>query len=131
MITQEQLAMLAIPSMNDTHLEEILIINTLESAAQKNNAEEVLQTLKELLAHTELHFSNENKLMRESHFPDFAAHKAEHDRHLHELKSLIKYFSQRKESNAILAYIQGNLVGWSLHHVATMDKEMATFLKEN
>lgn len=131
MITQDQLPMVAIPSMNDTHLEEMLIINKLESAARSNKVQEVLATIKELLAHTEIHFANENELMIKADFPDLAAHKAEHDRHLHELNSLVKYFSERGESNAILAYIEGNLIGWSIHHIETMDADMAKYVKEN
>jgi len=130
LITQDQLPMVAIPSMNDMHLEEMLIINKLESAARANKVDEVLATIKELLAHTEIHYANENELMAKVDFPEFAVHKAEHDRHLKELTSLVKYFSERGESNAILAYIEGNLIGWSLHHVETMDADMAKYVTE-
>ena len=125
MIIQEELPMVAIPSMNDTHLEETLLINKLEAAAKSNNIELTLATLKELLAHTVTHFAAEESMMQETQFPSYNSHKAEHDRHLSELKHIIKYFEEKRDTNAIMAYIKGNLKAWMLDHVRTMDTLMA------
>lgn len=130
MITLEQLPMVAIPSMNDTHLEETLIINKLEVAARAFNVDAVAQSLKELQEHTIIHFQNEEKMMQEANFPAYSVHKGEHDRHLHELDSLIKYFDTNKDPKAIIAYLDGNLVRWLIHHIETMDTMTAQFLKE-
>ncbi|MEA3371560.1 MAG: hemerythrin family protein [Campylobacterota bacterium] len=130
MITQEQIPMLAIPSMNDTHLEETLIINRLESAAKSSDIEGVSKILRELLEHTALHFSDEEDMMEEALYPAFQAHKSEHDRHLHELDALIKYFDKNRDVNAIIAHIDGNLARWVLYHMETMDAVMAKYLEE-
>ncbi len=131
MITQEQLPMVAIPSMNDTHLEEILIINRLESASREHDTQAVRDILNELLEHTIIHFDDEEKMMDEALFPAYAMHKNEHDRHIHELKSVIKYFEERKDTTAISAYIEGNLTAWLIHHIETMDTMTAVFLQSN
>lgn len=128
MITQEQLPMLKIAQLNDLHLEEMLLINALESAARSRDIEGVAKSLKELYEHTKVHFEAEERLMSESKYKDFPAHKAEHDRHLHELNSLINYFQKHQEPNAVIAYIDGNLARWALHHAQTMDAEMADAL---
>ncbi|WP_434579627.1 hemerythrin family protein [Sulfurimonas sp. NW15] len=125
MIVQEELSMVAVPSMNDTHLEESLLINKLETAAGSNDIESTLATLKELLAHTSIHFSEEESMMQETKFPSYNSHKAEHDRHLSELAHIIKYFEEKRDTNAIMAYIKGNLKAWMLDHVKTMDTLMA------
>ena len=125
MIIQEELPMVAIPSMNDLHLEESLLINKLETAAKSADIEATLQTLKELLEHTTMHFAQEEKIMRDAAFAEYNSHKAEHDRHLSELRSIIEYFDTRKDPNAILAYIDGNLQRWMIDHVKTMDSVMA------
>lgn len=130
LITQEQLPMVAMPSMNDTHLEEILIINRLETASRDSDIEAVHEILKELLEHTEIHFSDEEDTMEEAVFPAFKMHKSEHDRHLHELKSVIKYFEEHKDTRAISAYIEGNLTPWLKHHIETMDTMTALFLQQ-
>lgn len=129
MITQEELPMVAVPSMNDTHLEESLLINKLEDAAQSSNIKLTLEVLKELLEHTTTHFAQEESIMQESGFFEYNSHKAEHDRHLNELKSIIKYFDERRDPNAIMAYIKGNLKAWMIDHVKTMDTVMAEHSK--
>jgi hemerythrin len=129
-IIQEEIPMVAIPSMNNIHLEESLLINKLENAAKSNDIELTLETLKELLEHTTEHFAHEEKLMQESKFFEYNSHKAEHDRHLNELKSIIKYFDERRDTNAILAYIEGNLKAWTLDHARTKDSVMASHAKE-
>lgn len=128
MITQEQLPMVAMPSMNDTHLEEIMIINKLDTAARDKDIQAVHEILKELLEHTIIHFNNEETMMKEAQFPAYQMHKDEHDRHIHELRSVIKYFEEHKEPNAISAYIDGNLAAWLIHHIETMDTMTAMFL---
>jgi len=120
-IVQEQLPMVAVPSMNDTHLEEMIIVNKLSNAARAGNVDAVKDILQELHEHTTEHFATEEKMMQESAFPAYNVHKGEHDRHLHELKALRKYFDTNRDTNAIVAYLDGNLVKWLLHHIETMD----------
>ena len=129
MITQEQLPMVAIPSMNDTHLEEMLIINKLDAAISDSNIEVIAKTINELLAHTIIHFLEEEKMMEEGLYPEYLTHKSEHDRHVEELKSLVQYFQRTKDPKAIYAYSKGNLTPWRVHHIETMDTMMALFLK--
>lgn len=131
MITQEQLPMVAIPSMNDTHLEETFIINRLESAAKNNDIKAIPQILKELQEHTARHFSDEEDMMEKAQFLEYQTHKAEHDRHLKELKSLTEYFEKHQDPRAISAYVEGNLISWFIYHTETMDSVMARFLKES
>jgi hemerythrin len=125
MITLEQIPILAIPSMNDTHLEESLIINKLDVAVNNNELDVIHEVLHELLAHTNMHYAAEEEMMEKAGFPDYKAHKKEHDRHLTELKSVINYFEINKEPRAIYAYIEGNLSAWTVHHANTMDRELA------
>ena len=129
-MTQEQLPMVAIPSMNNTHLEEIIIVNKLDTAAKNNDINAVSEILNELLEHTIEHFSTENEMMQKAKFPAYDTHKAEHDRHLHELKALVKYFEKTQDPRAIKIHIEGNLEKWLIHHIQTMDTVTAQFLAQ-
>lgn len=129
MATEEQLPMVSIPSMNDTHLEEMLIINKLDAAISDSNIEVIAKTIDELLSHTIIHFLEEEKMMEENQYPEYLTHKSEHDRHIQELKSLVQYFERTKDPKAIYAYSKGNLTPWRIHHIQTMDTEMATYLQ--
>ncbi len=130
MITQERIPMLTIPSMNDTHLEETLIINKLGVAVSNNELEAITEILKELLAHTSMHYFDEEDIMEKAFFPAYKTHKKEHDRHLGELQSVIAYYEKHQDPRAISAYIEGNLTPWILHHADTMDRMLALFLEE-
>ncbi|MBN2816468.1 MAG: hemerythrin family protein [Campylobacterales bacterium] len=129
MIVQEQLPMVAVPSMNDTHLEEMIIVNRLESAARSGDIQSVEKILQEFHEHSIEHFTSEETLMKESGFPAFHVHKAEHDRHLHELEALRKYFDTNRDTKAIVAYLDGNLVKWIIHHIQTMDTVSAMHIQ--
>jgi len=74
-----------------------------------------------------MHFFDEEDMMEEALFPAFQMHKSEHDRHLHELQSVIKYFEEHKATRAISAYIEGNLTPWVVHHIETMDTMTAKY----
>jgi len=122
--------MVAMPSMNDTHLEEILIINRLDTAARKNDTKAVSEILQELLEHTTIHFFDEEDMMKDALFPAYQTHKGEHDRHLQELNALIQYFEEKKDTKAIYIYIEGSLTPWLTNHIKTMDTMTAMFLQE-
>lgn len=131
MITQDSLPMVAIASMNDTHLEEILLINRLESVAREEDIEQISAVLLTLLEHTKVHFSGEEEMMQETNFPAFEMHKNEHDRHLGELKSLVSKFDETGDVRAIIVYIEGYLTPWLKHHIETMDTMTALYLQQS
>jgi hemerythrin len=122
--------MVAIPSMNDTHLEEMIIIDKLDTAIANSDVDAIAKLISELLEHTTIHFANEETIMLNVHYPDYQAHKSEHDRHLQELGSLVNYFERTREPKAIYAYSKGNLTPWRIHHIQTMDTMMAQYSTE-
>jgi len=128
-MTQDEMPMLAIASMNDNHLDEILLVHKLDSVARANDLNGVREVLEEYLQHLIKHFADEEKLMKEADFPEYYAHKAEHDRNIKELKALTLYFEKHQDTKAIYIHIQGGLSPWILHHMKTMDTEAAEFLK--
>jgi hemerythrin len=129
MITQDQLPMVAMASMNDTHLEDIIIINKLSKAVENKDVDLTSSTLAELVAHTIAHFSGEEEMMREKKFPPYPIHKGEHDRVLNELKSIEKGFNQETDFLLIHAYVDGSLIPWLINHIETLDTVTAAFLE--
>jgi len=128
-MTQDQLPMLAIASMNDMHLEEMLLIQRLDRVSRENDINETAKVLKEYLEHSIKHFHEEEELMQASGFSEYLSHKAEHDRHIKELHALIKYFDKNQDPRAIYTHIEGGLSPWILHHIQTMDTQASEFLK--
>jgi len=127
---QEQLPMVAMPSMNDTHLEDIIIVNKLSSAIDTQDSEEVAKIFAELVEHTIAHFSGEEEMMREKMFPPYPVHKGEHDRALHELKSVANHFDESKDLDFAKQYVDEKLIPWLMQHIETLDTVTAVFLTQ-
>jgi len=128
MITQEQLPIVLMPSMNDTHLEDILLINKLSTHIAEKNVVAVQEDLQELVAHTIAHFSGEEEMMREKMFPPYPVHKGEHDRALNELKAIAEQFEKSHDLEFVNKYIERQLTPWLINHIETLDTVTAMFL---
>lgn len=128
MITQEQLPMVAMDSMNDTHLEDLLMINAISKALENQEVEKVQTMMQELIEHTVAHFSGEEEMMREKMFPPYPIHKGEHDRALNELRVVAQNFEETKDTKALKNYIDNALSPWLIEHIQTLDTVTAMFL---
>lgn len=129
MITDSQLPMIPMPNLNDTHIEEMVIIKKLSEAALDDKVELVQKTLQELLKYMSLHFFDEEDLMEEALFPALHAHKSEHDKQLHLLQTIMKEFDKIKDVSLVISYVQDNLIPWIIRHIQTMDETMALYLQ--
>jgi hemerythrin len=65
---------------DDQHKELFRMLNSLHNTAGTGNRAAIGQELDALIAYVVMHFQTEEKLMTEKGYPDFAAHKAEHDK---------------------------------------------------
>jgi hemerythrin len=128
MITQEQLPMVAMSSMNDTHLEDIILFNRLSNVIAQRDIEATSQVLNELLEHTMEHFSGEEKMMLEKEFPPYSMHKSEHENALASMREEINFWNQKHDFNSIGHYANVTLPQWLIQHVSTLDTVTAQFL---
>jgi len=116
--------LLGVAEMDHTHREFVERLNRLYSAP----SETFTAQFHELLAHTEAHFANEDRLMVESGFPAIREHQAEHRRVLAELRH---FAASAAGGNPAIArnYLREGLSLWFMHHSATMDSALAGTLK--
>ena len=128
MLYEEQLPMVAMPSMNDTHLEEVILINRISEAIRNQDAGSVGLLIDELLAHTIVHFETEERMMREQRFPPYPMHKGEHDRALNEMRQQVASWKESEDFAALADYIGRTLPQWIVQHIGTMDMVTANFL---
>ncbi len=128
MITQEQLPLVAMGSMNDTHLEELILINRLSEAIAARQIESVSEWLEALVDHTVEHFGGEEVMMREKAFPPYLMHKGEHDRALSEMRAQLASWQNRNDFDSLAYYVNVTLPQWIMVHIQTMDTVTANFL---
>lgn len=136
LINIENMPLVAMDFMNNTHKEDIEIINELyglmlqfeKSPSQEN--ETVLQELyTKWFEHTIEHFRVEEEMMLEKNFPPYPFHKSEHDKALATMDALFREFNQTKNINALKEYFEREMPEWLLHHIQSMDTVTAMFFK--
>jgi hemerythrin len=115
-------------AMIDTQHQKLVdIINELHDAMMMGKGKDALaSTFIRLGEYTRTHFAAEEGLMKTYGYPDFTAHKAEHDRLTQQVKDLTEQLGQGKytltmETNLFLKE-------WLVNHVMGVDKKYSGYL---
>lgn len=119
----------ALDFMNRDHAEFVTLRDSLlEQMDAHSPAEGVDASLDELLTHTQHHFAEEERLMREVNFPPLPAHKGEHDAVLKDMAARVENWKQDRDAGALRAWLDKNVGDWFVNHVSTMDFVTARFI---
>ena len=110
--------------MDETHQEFLRLCRELAAAPDG----EWPGRLMVLASHTQAHFAEEERLMRETAFASRQEHESEHKRLLGEASSMMKSL-ERGRTVFAKAWLK-NLPDWFATHVATMDSALAAHLKK-
>lgn len=87
--------------------------------------ERLLGNLEQLNKHTREHFQAEERLMRDHEYPDYVDHRATHDRIMDQLYNLM---GRIKMNPGALETLDEFMDAWVLEHIASKDKDLASFL---
>ncbi len=114
---------LGVAQMDATHREFVDQLNALAQAPD----DAFPSLLDAFIAHTEGHFAQESRWMRETGFPALHCHEAEHAGVLGVMREVRGYVEQGKVhvGHVLLA----ELPEWLRNHLATMDGALAYFIK--
>ena len=121
-----------IKSMDDQHKYWVLLMNHLHDITQvmvdKTVAE---QALMGVLKYTRVHFADEERLLLENNYPDYASHKKLHDDFISRINEIKKSIEQRQQSDwrSVLEIIT-LMSRWLKDHIQGADQKYASFLKE-
>ncbi len=129
MINRENIPLVSLESMNETHFEEVKIINELLNQLNaKADFDIVSKNLEELLEHMQQHFVSEEKLMQEVHYPSLNMHKADHNKVHNEARYAEMQWRNKKDVKDLRWYIEEELIPWLDQHIKAMDIPMADFI---
>ncbi len=135
-LTHDVMPLVAIAFMNDTHREEISLVQqlgeTLTSYQQadipaESAKEAITQTLENWLEHTKNHFAAENELMQTYDFPAFPVHAKEHESALAQLSEQIEQWQKTSDVAPLMEFVFKVWPAWFTQHVNTMDAMTAQF----
>ncbi len=130
----EQVEEMSVQEMQETHENEIKILNAIDNLAidydrGEATIEELEAKINEYVAHVHKHFSNEERMMQEHNFPSYDMHKTAHDMFLEELESAIKDWKRYDKIEKITNFIR-RTPEWIVLHVNTVDVPTANFLAQ-
>ncbi len=130
----DRIPLVALPSMNQTHHEEVELVNRLAELVAEGVRgtvdEEAIETqLEAWIGHTRLHFEREAELMRQSGFPAYPVHQGEHDRVLALLDDLQLAWRERRALIPLADFLFAQWPDWFDNHVRTMDSVTASFIQ--
>lgn len=128
----EQVEDMSVEEMQQTHENEIKILNAIDNLAisydrKEATLEELEQKIDEYVKHVHAHFANEERLMKEYDFPSYDMHKTAHDMFLEELEHAIKYWKRYEDVTKITNFIR-RTPEWIVLHVNTVDVPTANYL---
>ncbi len=135
-LSPENIPLVSINFMNNTHLEEVDMVNNLmlevkNKLSGKQNDNDISAQLSQWLEHTQAHFARENELMQETGFPAFSVHSEEHEIALNRMQTVVDAWLQNKDIDLINDYVFTLWPNWFRAHVSSMDKVTADFALSN
>jgi|GEM_PF-449209 len=130
----EQVEYLDVDEMQETHEDEIKILNEIESLAvdysmDKSKRSLLEEKLDEYIAHVKEHFANEERLMEKYDFPSFEMHKMAHDMFLMDLSYAIKQWKEFGDIDKIINFIYKS-PEWIVMHINSVDAPTSMYLSQ-
>jgi len=125
---------LDVEEMQETHEDEIKILNDIDKLAtyySMDKSDEKLKVLEEkieeYLAHVKVHFANEERLMKKYDFPDYEMHKMTHDMFLMDIGITIKQWRKFGDINKVTNFIRKS-PEWIVLHINTVDAPTSAYI---
>jgi hemerythrin-like metal-binding protein len=119
---------IGIDEVDHEHQVLIALINELHAAlAADRTSERIEDFLGEIHAHIAAHFALEEKDMQIRGYPEFAAHKADHERLLDDIRDIM----DEQHDRGVLddRAFSGRMTAWFGDHFRTYDARLHNFLR--
>jgi hemerythrin len=130
----EQVEDMDVEEMQQTHEEEIKLLNEIDNLAiqytRDKSKKEALETkLDAYIEHVKAHFANEERLMKKYDFPSYEMHKMAHDMFLVDMKQSINQWKKNGDTKKIIDFIR-NSPEWIVLHINTVDAPTSAYLAQ-
>ncbi|MEY2979256.1 MAG: bacteriohemerythrin [Prochlorotrichaceae cyanobacterium] len=114
--------------VDQQHLHLFDLVNALHDAMLAGEGKDLLaKTLDELAQYTHEHFSTEEALMLERHYPDYAEHKEQHVILAGQVVDLVHKYQSGEI--AIGIELSQFLTDWLIHHIKGEDLKLFRYLR--
>ena len=118
-----------IKAIDDDHKQLLNLINQLQTAVHYQTGELFeKEALDAVVDYTKGHLAREEALMQEYGYPDFDAHKAEHEALIAKVGEFLTAYKER--GHAVLGEVADYLRDWLIHHINGTDMAYVPFFRE-
>lgn len=108
--------------IDEQHKRLLDLLNRLQEAMAGGRGRQALGPIvSELVLYTERHFATEERLMRAHQYPDFEAHRKEHETLTRTVQEFLKEFETNKL--AMTVRVMQFLKNWLISHILNTDKK--------
>jgi hemerythrin len=129
LITWNQDLSVQVSQFDNQHKELVKLVNELHDAMTAGKGNTVMgDVLNRLIDYTVNHFAAEERLMQQHHYPDYPAHKAEHEN----LTSKAVEIKQKFDAGKMVLGVEvmNFLRDWLTKHIMGVDKKYGPFFSE-
>ena len=118
-----------IPIIDEQH--QFIIEALSEIRISKLKKAELFQLLIDLQTYLSNHFDIEEKYMIETNYPEYAIHKADHDKVLKDTKNILTQNNADARPSEIALELVNYMQNWFIEHYSSIDTKMADYLKQH
>lgn len=117
--------------IDNQHREIFLRFDKLFNACSEGRGkDEVLRLLLFLDEYVKEHFAAEEKLQLSSAYPDYPAHRSQHQRFIAEVARLTASFRAEGVTLSLVIMTNKALAAWLVQHIKKTDMEFAAYLRD-
>lgn len=115
--------------IDEDHKKLLSLVNNLQTAVYYPTGDAFeRQTLKELVDYTKYHFEREEELLRSNGYPDFDAHKRQHEEMIARVEGFLNAYEKDREGT--VEEMVGFLKSWLVDHIAGTDQKYSAYLHD-
>ncbi len=119
-----------VSEIDEQHKELFRKVNSLLEACKLGKGKaEVGGVLGFLDDYVKLHFSSEEKLMREHDYPDFLSHRSQHISFIADVDTLKREFEEGGAGLHLVVRTNQAVADWLIRHIKKIDRAMGIYVK--
>lgn len=116
--------------IDQQHKQLIGAINSLlDACAQGRGRAEIQKTIDFLDSYTIKHFSDEEKLQVQYHYPDYVNHRQYHEGFKKVVRDIDAEYKSTGATIAFVAKVNTSIAGWLINHIKKEDVKVARHIK--
>lgn len=135
-IDPDEITPIPYQQMHQIHIDEVFIINAIHALVEKRNLgiantqSRIEVQLDKFYKHIFLHFANEERLMLETGYPAYLAHKSEHDLVFAEAKYRFREWKLTGNSTEMELFALEFMPAWIHNHIFSMDNPASAYIHQ-